>query len=391
MQVRVLVTDRSLTPLGKPLAGVRDLDVELRHMTAGSGSFTVPARPATLEQLAAGHRIVVQRRAGLGRPWSIFGAGPLESEPGEWDWSADPRDGSGGLGRLAVPFSTDEAYVVERVTYPVPTQPATAQTASAVWTGNGNAEVVMRQLVDVNAGPGALAARRAPGLVLGALAGVGGNVRLSTRFQPLGDELRTVALAGGGLGWRVVQVGSSLEFQVFAPRDLTGSVRFSRGLGNLRRFRWAPASPTCTVAIVAGQGEGTARTIRERIDAAAVARWRRIERFIDQRQTDALDELDQAGDEALADGAEQLGLETETVDTARQQFGTHFGLGDRASVELPTGIVLADVVTSARLVGDAKAGYRVTSTVGSRPQSTDLTWLAEARRIRRRLARLEAV
>lgn len=391
MQVRVLVTNRALTQVGPPLSGVRDLDVELRHMTAGAGTLTVPAKPAVLEQLAAGHRIVVQRRPGLGRPWAVFGAGPVEAEPGEWEWSAKPGDGSAGLGRITVPFSTDEAYVVERVSYPVPTQPATAQAASAVWTGAGNAEAVMRSLVDLNAGPGALAARRVPGLVLGALAGVGGNVSVSTRFQPLGEVLRTLALAGGGLGWRVVQVGTTLEFQVFAPRDLSGTVRFSRGLGNLRKFRWQPKSPTCTVAIVGGQGQGTARTIRERVDAAAVARWRRIEKFIDQRNTNVLAELDQAGDEALADGAEQLGLETETVDTPRQAFGVQFGLGDRATVELPTGVVLTDVVTSARLTGDAKAGYRVSSTVGTRPQSSDLAWLAEVRRIRRRLSNLEAV
>ncbi|MEV7268399.1 siphovirus ReqiPepy6 Gp37-like family protein [Micromonospora aurantiaca] len=391
MQIRVLVTDRALTQVGPPLAGVRDLDVELRHMTAGAGTFTVPATPVLLEQLAAGNRIVVQRRAGLGRPWDVFGAGPLEAEPGEWEWSANPKDGSAGLGRISVPFSTDEAYVVERVTFPVPGQPATAQVASAVWTGAGNAEAVMRSVVDLNAGPGAIAARRVPGLVLGALAGVGGNVSISTRFQPLGDVLRTLALAGGGLGWRVVQVGTTLEFQVFAPRDLSGTVRFSRGLGNLRKFRWQPKSPTCTVAIVGGQGQGTARTIRERVDAAAVTRWRRVEKFIDQRNTSVLAELDQAGDEALADGAEQLGLDTETIDTPRQAFGVQFGLGDRATVELPTGVVLTDVVTSARLTGDAKRGYRVSSTVGTRPQSADLAWLAEVRRIRRRLQNLEAV
>lgn len=391
MQVRVLVTDRNLAQVGPPLSGVRDMDAEVKHMTAGAGTFTVPAKPAVLDQLAAGNRIVVQRRTALGQPWSIFAAGPIEAEPGEWEWSADPGDGAGGWGRVAVPFSTDEAYVVERITYPNPAAAATAQTASAVWSSSGNAETVMRSLVNLNAGPGALAARQVPGLVLGAVAGVGGTVSISTRFQPLGDELRALALAGGGLGWRVVQVGSSLEFQVFLPRDLSGTVRFSRGLGNLRRFRWSPKSPTCTVAIVGGQGTGTARTVRERINSSAVSRWRRMERFVDKRQTSSTAELDQGGDEALADGAEQLGLETETVDTPRQQFGVHFTLGDRAAVELPMGRVLTDVVTSARLTGDAKAGYRVVSTVGSRPQSTDLTWLAEARRIRRRLTNLEAV
>ncbi|WP_025620417.1 siphovirus ReqiPepy6 Gp37-like family protein [Salinispora cortesiana] len=389
MAVRILVTDRHLAPVGGPIPGWSRLDVTVRHMTAGAGTFRVPARPAVLAQLAAGHRIVIVRQS-PGQPARIFAAGPLEGEPGEWEWSASPDGAGPGPGTLTVTFTTDEAAVLERITYPDPAQPADGQTADR-WTMTGTGEQVMRALVDTNAGPAALAERRVSGLILGQLAGVGDTITYSTRFEAIGDALRTVSLAAGGLGWRITQAADVLRFEVFAPADRTNEVRFSRGLGNLRSFRYSPTSPSCTAAIVGGPGEGAARLIRERLDTAAAARWRRAERFVDRRQADQVAELDQAGDDALSDGAETVGLQTETVDTPRQAFGTHFGLGDRVGVELAPGVVVPDVVTAARLTADARAGERVTCSVGNRPAGSDLDWLIEMRRLARRISQLEAV
>src|SRR5690606_39291825 len=73
-----------------------------------------------------------------------------------------------------------------------------------------------------------------------------------------------------------------------------------------------PQAPTCTAAIVAGQGEGTARTIIER--AVAASPWGRIESFVDRRDTDDMAELRAAGDSALAEGAERTDLAAEAID-----------------------------------------------------------------------------
>lgn len=392
MAVTLLVTTHDLQPVGE-LRGWSDLDATVKRNTAGTGAVSVPGHPAVLDLLAAGRRLVVVRRTALGLPARVFCAGPLEGEPGELERAAAPGERTAGPGRVTVRFTTDDCHVVERITWPDPTRAWSAQTTNATWSMTAAAGAVAHALVDANCGPGALAARRAAGLVMGAGASLGPSVTLTSRFQPLGDELRKLFTVGG-LSWRVRQHDTlpQLLFDVIEPTDRTATVRFGFGLNNLRSARYESSSPSCTAALVAGQGVGTARTMRERVDTAAEARWhRRIERFIDQRQTPSTAELDQAGDKELTDGAERAALSTVTRDTARCRFGEHFGLNDRVSVEIAAGLVVPDVVDSAQLTAKAPDGERVTVGFASAPTDTDPDWLIEMRAVWRRLANLEGI
>lgn len=384
--ITLLVTDANLNVVGDPIARWTELDVTLRFNEPATGSFTAPRTAVTAAQLAPGNRVVVIRDG------VIFCAGPIE-EPGPEDWSVSGQ--ASGPGTVEVRFSDDLAAVVARITYPNPAAAATAQTSTAQWTATDEAGDIIRSLVNLNAGPGALTARRVPQLVLGAGAGVGTSIKFSTRFRPLGDELRTVAILGGGLGFRTQQVASTRQFQVYAPTDRSAVVRFSPGLGNLRSYRYEPKAPTATVAIVGGKDVGTSRVVVERTNAAAVAGWGRMETFVDQRQsTDtAVDttELNQAGDEALTRGAETARLASVTIDTPDQQFGVHYQLGDKVSVELDSGVVVADVVRAVHLQASPEAGEVVTAVVGSQDASTDPLWVRYLRDMSRRLDGLETI
>lgn len=383
MTVTLLVTDRNLAPVGDPISTWTNLDIVGRFNEPISGSFNAPADTDLMAQLQPGNRIVVVRDG------AVFTAGPIE-KPGPFQWEAGGGD-NGGRGKVTVHFADDSALVAGKLAYPDPARDATTQTTATSWTMTASAEAVMRALVNVNAGPGALAYRRVPQLVLGALAGIGSTITLTLRYDPLGDALRSAAIAGGGLGYRVAQIGTTIEFQVYAPVDRSAHVRFSRELGNLRSLTFDPEAPTVTAAIVAGQGEGTARQIREVTDATAIASWWRLEAFVDQRQTAVLAELDAAGREALASGGEQAKLTTVTIDTVDQRYGRDYVLGDIVAVELWPGAEVADVVRGFHFQANPKSGEVMTAVIGSQEATRDPRWLAVGRDLYRRIGRLERI
>ncbi|SBT63920.1 virus ReqiPepy6 Gp37-like protein [Micromonospora sediminicola] len=387
-RITILITDRNLTVIGDPIDGWTEVDITLRFNEPATGTFTAPRTAVSAAQLAPGNRVVVIRDG------VVFCAGPIE-EPGPEDWAV--TGSAAGPGTVEVQFADDLAAVVARVTYPNPAAAATAQTSTARWTATDEAGDIMRSLVNGNAGPGALPARRVPQLLLGSGAGLGASIKVGTRFEPLGDVLRSAAIAGGGLGMRTRHdiASNQLLFDVYAAQDLSGSVRFSPGLNNLRSYRYEPAAPTATVAIVGGKDVGTSRVIVERVNATAATGWGRMETFVDQRQsTDtAADttELNQAGDEALTRGAETGRLSSVTVDTPDQRYGVHYQLGDRVSVELASGVTVTDVVRAVHLQATPDAGEIVTALVGTQEASSDQAWLTYLRELSRRLDQLETV
>lgn len=389
-EIVLLTTDADLTVVGDPIAHWTSVDAVHRFVHPGSGQFTAPASRPLLDflwdimpggewlpdQIDPGYRLVMLRGD------EIWSAGPIE----EWTYDEDDDANAGGV--LAVTWADDSAWLGARVTYPDPTATAEAQTATARWTSTANAEDIMRSLVNLNAGAGALAARQVSGLTLGADAGVGSTVTWGTRFQPLADDLRAIAVAGGGLGFRTRQLGSQILFDVYAPADMTGDIRFSRGLGNLRSASLTVTAPKTTAALVAGQGEGTDRTIWERTTASA---WGRFETFLDQRSTDDTTELQQAGDEALAEGGEAVRLQTVTVDTDDVRYGRDYQLGDQVSIEVWPGREIADIVREAHLTATPEDGVQVTVTVGSQESVTDPAWVRRLRDLDRRLTTLEVI
>jgi hypothetical protein len=88
---------------------------------------------------------------------------------------------------------------------------------------------------------------------------------------------------------------------------------------------------------VAGQGEMVKRQFLQVQTAQSVAAeqdWgRRIEKFIDQRNTDKWDELQQAGNEAMEEsGFTAVNVQVVPMDDSAMRFGHDWYLGDKVSV-----------------------------------------------------------
>ncbi|MER7167025.1 siphovirus ReqiPepy6 Gp37-like family protein [Micromonospora sp. NPDC000207] len=376
--ITVLFTDRHLNVVGDPVTCWTTVNCTARFNEVGSGQITVPAYPWIREQIDHGRRAVVVRDG------DVFLAGPVESYLVE---QSDDGENS-GVGKLTVDFADDLSNCANRITFPNPAQTPEGQTVDQ-WTFAGNGEQALRQLVTLNAGPDARAERQVPQLVLGSTAGVGGTVSVSTRLEPLTDVLRRVALDAGGLGFRTRQDGTQILFEVFQPRDLTGSVRFGFGLGNLRYLGYSRAAPTATTAVVGGQGEGSDRYLIARSNTSAESAWGRVETHVARPGSDPVADLQAEGDRELAEKGETARLQTSAWDTPDQRFGEHYRLGDRVSVQVGPGEQVSDLVRLVSLQAWDTAGELVSAMVGTQEASSDPAWVRQMRGIDRRVGYLE--
>lgn len=392
MAVTILVQDPDLTPVYGPIPVWSNLTCTLKNREVGGGQFTAPASVPLIEALqGTDNRICVIRQRVPGDTPTVFASGPITAPGGAYKWALNDEDQSATApGQVTVSFATNEAYLAERYTYGDPANASTAQTADYYTLTATNGETVLRNLVNLNAGPGAIVSRRVAHLILGSVAGVGSNITLSTRWEVLTDVLRAAAVAAmplgqSGLGWRLVEVSKQLVFQVSAPRDLTGQVRFSAQLGNLRSLDTSPASPSCTAAIVGGSGVGSSRLIVER----TVAGGRRIEKFVNSAGGDTATGMQQAGDQALAEGAASVGLNAVAIDSRFARYSDDYVLNDLVSVELVPGIAVSDYVTAVTLTADPKTGEVVRPTIGIGSPIVLPRTVAAIRDLQRRIRRLE--
>lgn len=371
-------------PIGQP---VRDYPAKFLFQMnrPESWSLTMPAHPSLAALAAPGNGMNVWRDAGSG--YRLLCSGSV-AKPGDTERDQDTPE-LAEPGSMVAFYEGDLAELAYRIVYPDYASDFTSQTQARV-SYTGNAETTMRDLVNRQAGPFALGDRRVTGLALGATAGVGSNVAISFRFEQLTDALRKVALAGGGLGFRVRRVypAGTLVFEVYETRDLSASVRYSFEIGNLRSIKYSASAPTGTVALVAGDGTGTSRAAVEVEDAAQTATWGRREIYVNNSSAD-LDELATAAQEALANASESATLDAVAVDNDSLVYGVDYEIGDLVSCEWRPGEMLVDVVSTVEIEYDPGVGDTVRPKIGTGNPTTRNSTLAQLRDLSQRISTIE--
>lgn len=264
-------------------------------------------------------------------------------------------------GMLTAYGPSAESALTDRLAFQVPGQPATNQSAFEYDRRSGVGETVLKAYVNLNAGPGAIVARRTAGLVIEADGARGATVIGSARMTPLLDLIGPLA-ESAGLGFRVLfNADGDLEFQIYEPTDKAESARFGIDLGNLNSYEHTEEAPKVSAAIVGGSGDGTARTFREVLDTDAITDWgTRNEVFVDQAGAASTDEMDQAGAEQVVSNGPLNGLSIEAIDTPKLQFAKHYYLGDVVTAEDVT-----DVLRGVTITWSASEGPTTKSTVGT--------------------------
>lgn len=350
----VEVRDKDLNRVG--LIRPEELNLKLTDRLNNVGSWSLG--------LAAEHPL-----AGvLGQPGSgivVLGKGKvLASGPTTrpyYEASSDDPEGT-----VRYEGVTDSVVLSDYLAWPQPSNsnPSTQSVSHDVRTGK--AETLLHGYVNANLGPSAPSARRKAGLTMGTDGQRGPTLTKRARFDPLGTLLSEIA-AVADLGFRVVQQGEGLVFETYAVTDRTDTIRLDVQNGTLSKHSLSLSPPGATRVIVAGQGEKEERTFIARDNALSVsaeAEWgRRIERFVDQRQTDEVAELQQAGDELLADeGFTAVSVQVVPMSDTTMIFGEDWGMGDRVTV-VAGGVESTSIVTGFTLVADS-GGFRMGAVLG---------------------------
>lgn len=323
--------DRNLVRRGSiPLD---DLDLKVQPVLNGVGSWSL-ALPA--EHKAA----AFLRTPGAGviitnvRTNRVVMSGSA-SKPTRSASSGDPK------GTTTISGLSDDRLLWDAVSFPQPSNSNSSTQNVSHDIFAGDAESAMRHFVDANIGLSAPTERK--GLSLRSFVRLeavnkhlGGIIRKTIRFDYVGDVLLDIAKLAN-LRFSVVQVGGVLEFQVAAIRDRTAFIRLDIQNGTLQDQTVEFAPPKITRPIIMGQGEGIERQIIQRSNADSVeaeADWGLIIEVVkDQRNTDVLAELEQAGDELLAaDGFTKVAVKATPSNDQTMVYQEDFDLGDKVEV-----------------------------------------------------------
>jgi Siphovirus ReqiPepy6 Gp37-like protein len=281
---------------------------------------------------------------------------------------------------LTVNGVDDTVWLARRNAHPQPATAAPPYSGASYDVHTGAVSTVLAELVDVNLGPGAVEHRRVPGLTVPVPVAAGPDITASARWQNLLTLAQDTARPHGLL-FDVVD----LAFRMYEPAER--GVVFSAGLETLAGWTLTSEAATANKVVVAGGGQGTARAIREQTDAASVGTWGLAETFVDQRQTVEVDELDQAGAEALAEGVKPVTVVFTPLDTEGQAFGRDWTLGDTVTV-VAGGLTVVDQVREVHVTLD-ETGATIIPSVGAR--SGDLALFRSLAGLDRRIRQLERI
>lgn len=337
------------------------LNLVLRFNAVSTAQITVDADTDSAALLSAGYGVIIRQRDVTGVTRVVFSGSINEDE----DEAAEGGD------TLTFNFDDDTALLWERFIYADPSVDADSQLSGTGDVRTGVLETIMRELVNLNLGPGALVPRRQAGLALATDGLHGPSITSSAvEFAVLGDHLAGIAL-NGGLGFKIVDVAGTLEFQVYEPVDRSTTIRFSFKNQNLRSYKVTTTSPTSTVAIIAAGDDNALRFFTEYSNADSVAAqmdWGDIRREGFVSRTDSIDPdvITQAGDEYLATNGPTVTVAFDAVDTEDMEFIRHYGLGDKVLVITRKRGRIAQVMQQATLdVGGDGAPARFKPIIGT--------------------------
>ena len=269
-------------------------------------------------------------------------------------------------GRWLIEGSSDEVVLQERLAYPDPSEADVGAQSVSHDQRQGTAEAVIKGYVDSNMGPTAPSVRQVPNLVVASGASLGPIIDATARFTLIQDLIYGIA-ESAGLGYSVKQVADELVFDVFEPVDRSATIRMDIENNQITSVDYEYGAPKTTRAIVAGQGEAVERLFIERtsVDSlAAESLWvRRVETFQDARQSQTVEELEQAGDENLAENGKTIeSLEVIPSDDITMMYGRDWFLGDVITVV--SGFIETTATVTEVGVAVSTDGVRVGAVVG---------------------------
>jgi hypothetical protein len=355
--ISVEIRDKALNRLGKIDPDLLVLKAVRRHRAVGEWSIDLPYEHPLVKKLwVPGSGVIIQVRN------RVFLSGPTN----KFKFEASTDDPQGLITFSGV---DDTVLLADALAWPTPSQWHVESQTDYNNMQTGAAESVMKAFVDVNIGPSAPMARRgllAQALQIEASLNRGINLTKLTRFENLLDLLTGLGLSSG-LGYRIVQVGTHLEFQVYEPQDRSAFVQLDVRNNTLEDQSIEVSLPAVTRAIVGGNGEGVTRQLQQRTSPAsqhAELEWgRHIEEFLDERSTSDPTELAQAGDARLVEaGFTTVAVKAVPADDNTREYLVDWDIGDTVGVVI-NGLPETAPVTEVAIVANS-SGVAAGASIG---------------------------
>ena len=298
------------------------LEVVRRFCSQGRYEMTVP-----ISAIPPGLLFDYDTRIDVKRDDATFFTGRQTFSERVWDRNTDEISVRGRDGLY---------FVKGRLASPVPSGPPYSGAAYDV--RSGAAESVIKQYVNYNCGPLAVATRRWPWLTLETDYSRGATITGRARFDNLLELCQSLGIAGG-VGFEIV----ADNFRVYIPTDKTAAIRFDLSLGNVEDFYYAAEIAAANYYVVGGGGEGTARVFYERGDPDSMVLCGRWEDFADRRDTTDTALMEQEIVSRLPQSKDTLQLHVDATELPNMVFGQDFYLGDLVQVVVDEQLIAAQV------------------------------------------------
>lgn len=257
------------------------------------------------------------------------------------------------------------------IVYPIPSKGWGDQGDAAYYAAKGPADTLIADLVRSQIGQGARADRRVPRFTVATPPGTAPRSSINARFGVVLDEAAALAQAGG-LAFDAVweQAAGGVVFRIRERVDRSRAVRFTGRNGGSGSTSYSLVAPTATVVLIAGQGQGADRTLRQ-YDGDDDGWGLRIVQFKDRRDTDDNDEHDKAGAEALAEGAATATASFEATETVGRVLGVDYQIGDTVTAMFGDDVTITERVTEAQITYTEHRARQVQLKLGNYDQTTD--------------------
>ncbi|MGW0087853.1 siphovirus ReqiPepy6 Gp37-like family protein [Streptomyces sp. NPDC003328] len=413
MGYRVEVFDRNLKRIGEIDEWI-SLDFNVRLAQEGTWQLLIKDGTRQSDLIQKGSGIAIWQE-GVSKP---ILSGPVDTFQKYWT-----KVQHTGPGSLYIAGKCHNTLAYRRLALPDPTKAVANQYQStrfqrSISTTKPLEQVVWEELYNA-LGPGALSDRRVSGLNFGTKPGSPtplASVSDVLQMDVIGTKLEEW-FASKGVAYRFIYnpTAQNVDLEIFRPRDLSKTVRFSESLGNLREYIWTLSAPKVTRAIVGCAGEQRERYYFQKIDTATEAEWgMQIEQFVDRRDiqlkvdldsgqpiksdstmtdqefTDAKKAVQDAADSVFAEGAPNGNFQIYPIDTAECQFGKHYFVGDTVTVAVD-GTEYVDVVREVAIsVDDGGNTQDVAPKIGQQGSGEPLNLYKTVSEMQKKLRRLEA-
>lgn len=335
---RILVRDATMAVVGE-IGEVESFEATLKFNDVGKWSLACSlAQPGAAALLEDGAGIILLRDGVAKMSGTCEAAYEIE-DPKGGDW-------------LEAEGASDWKILATAVVRP--------PTGQSHYVDNGGGSSVIINAIRYAIGDTAIPSKQRKYLHFRVDPVTGAPIKGQLRYDRLSGAVKRLASQAGNLNVTVLQdpALASREIAVEEPRDRTGEMFFSLGLGNLTKASLKHSAPAATDVEVLGRGEADQRgSVAATADAATLDAWD-VREVVTSHPERPTADLPYSLTEELNRLTDTREIDVEVADNQAIDYGTRYEVGDIVSAWVRRELYAA-FVTEVKISAKGKAGWKV--------------------------------